>query len=325
LTLIPLSARIGEGPHPVLGVGILCALIVCGELVGVIARKQAARSGSRIPMMRGFLMGVLILSGLMAVTTPSSNTPADPAGATPPGWHVVRIPPFITDPGRWLYMRDHMPAGHTVLLGENVFDAEDPPALDLWCRTVRERNLVLYVGVREPGRDPRRSAVWRLDSGSCAAQQRSSGHTPTFPAVVRARLGVPGHTGTWGLMPSDAPDPSPDPSPASPSRPHPDAFRLSHSNVLICLEAFLPWAWITGPLAHLWNGSPAPSPEQPIFILSNDRAFGPGRPAVQILRRKVAMAVARLTARSGYPPRPVLHAETGSSFIAFDAPPAEGQ
>ena len=192
-----------------------------------------------------------------------------------PVWIEAPAPRTVTERTGWIAIRDNLNPGTTAVLGENVFAAGDTEALRFWCRAVKARELTLYIGVAEPMGAASRGAVWRLDAHSC--------ERPVRPEVVyRARLGIPGVTGTWGPMP---PIERTDPLMA---------------DVLICLEAFLPRAWVP-----LLQGSAATG--QPVVILSNDTAFAPI--PVHVLRRKAAGAMAGLAGR------PVVHAETTRTVL----------
>ncbi len=199
-----------------------------------------------------------------------------PPVPTPPGWRQIPVPATLTERARWIALRDSLPTGGTAILGENVFGAADGDAVAFWCRAAEDRTII--AGVAVDGGGIRRGEVWRFDRRSCARPGRR------HDVVARARLGIPGLTGRWTPMPAatDADPPL---------------------TVLVCLEAFLPWAW----------ASAGPGGGGPVAVLSNDTAFG-GLP-VHVLRRKAARAMAGLDGR------PVLFAETGRSAIV--APPPE--
>ena len=219
-------------------------------------------------------------------------------------WRALPEPLAITERGRWIALRNQLPTGATLILGENVFAQDDTEALAFWCQAASTRGLTLYIGVEEPYRSNTRSAVWRLDPDSC----NTVGRPPSRFGVHHARLGIPHLTGTWGVMrASRAQSQSAAPAPGI--------------DWLICVEAFLPWAWASllldtapDPAAH------DPTAPPPIIILSNDQAFRPlpalGPPPVHILRRKSARAMAALSGRR------ILFAETGRTFLIHT--PEEG-
>ena len=210
------------------------------------------------------------------------------------GWREVPEPAALTKRARWLALRADLPEGTVAILGENIFAAEDTEARAFWCHTARTRNLTLYTGVAEPYGPAERSAVWRVDPDSCAAQAGP----PVPPAIHRAGLGIPYLTGGWGPMRT-----------GQVTAPGPD------TDWLICLEAFLPWAWA---------GLLADNTPRTVIVLSNDTAFRPlpylppmpalGHPPVHVLRRKAATAMAGLTGR------PVRFAETGRTLLLNPAP-----
>ena len=215
------------------------------------------------------------------------------------GWRALAEPQAITERGRWLALRATLPDGATVILGENVFMAHDTEARAFWCRTVRAGAFTLYSGVAERYGAATRGAVWKLDADSCARGPRPA-HSP---AVHRATVGIPHLTGGWGPMQRGTVAGT-----GGGTHPGPDV------DWLICLEAFLPWAW-----AGLLAG---PSPEQdtprPVIVLANDTAFRSlpalkGPPPVHVLRRKAALAMAGLAGRD------VLFAETGRTLLLRDA------
>ena len=211
-------------------------------------------------------------------------------------WRETPEPTAITERGRWIALREQLPEGTVAILGENLFNAKNDEARAFWCHAVTTRNLTLYLGVAEPYGAVARSAVWKLDAETCAKP-------PVLrktPAIHRAGLGIPYLTGTWGPMRNT-------PVPASGAG--------EEADWLICLEAFLPWAW-AGLLMDTSQDHTAP---RPVIVLSNDGAFRPlpylppmpalGHPPVHELRRKAATAMARLTGR------PVYFAETGRTLL----------
>ena len=206
-----------------------------------------------------------------------------------PGWTELAVPATITRRARWIAVRDMLPDHSTAILGENVFTWDDTEARAFWCRAATSRNLTLFTGVSESYGTAARGAVWRLDAESCSSIPN------TTPAVHRARFGIPGLTGTWGPMET-----------ATGTRADPGF------DWLICLEAFLPWAW-TGILT---DPTPAHEETHPVFVLSNDTSFRPlpalGTPPVHSPRRKVGAAMAGLAGRS------VQFAETGRTILLKD-------
>lgn len=192
-----------------------------------------------------------------------------------PVWVEERVPVALTERTRWIALRDSLDPGAVAVLGENVFEAGDVEALRFWCRAAETRDLTLYIGVAEPFGPATRGAVWRIDRETCQDRTRS-------PAVYRAQYGIPGVTGTWARMPAFHDDNAPT------------------GDVLICLEAFLPWSWVP-----LLQGTAAS--RGPIVVLSNDAASWPI--PVHVLRRKAAGAMAELAGR------PVHHAETGQTVL----------
>ena len=212
------------------------------------------------------------------------------------GWREISEPAAITERGRWIALREQLPEGATILLGENLFAAEDSEARAFWCRAVETRRLTLYAGVAEPYGDTRRGALWRLDAQSCTTPKPH----PATLALHRATFGIPRLTGTWGVMRP------------TPTRASGDA---NVADWLICLEAFLPWAWA----GLLTDTGPDRRVPRPVIVLSNDTAFrplpslplmpAPGPPPVHVLRRKAATAMAGLTGRD------VLFAETARTLL----------
>ncbi len=192
--------------------------------------------------------------------------------AGPSAWAGFPEPPGVTGRGRWIAIRDFLPEGAAAVLGEAVFRAEDRAALDFWCRAAEARDLTLFVGVTETWNGTDRGAVWRLDPESCA---------PGGDRVVAARawLGIPGVSGDWLPMP-DA------------------AIGAAGPDVLVCLEAFLPWSWARLALAGT---------ARDVVVISNDGAFG--TLPVPVLRRKAAGAMAGLLGLG------IAHAETGRTLL----------
>lgn len=245
--------------------------------LGCAAAAEYRRDWARA----GGVIGLGIMGSLSLLGSQSSN-----------GYFLQDAPVWVEEPAlialtertRWIALRDSLDPGEVAILGENVFEAADAEALGFWCRAVETRDLTLYIGVAEPFGSASRSAVWRLDPDTCRDRTRS-------PAVYRAQFGIPGVTGTWGAMPPF------------------EGTDALMGDVLICLEAFLPWAW--APL--LWSED---RPFRPVVILSNDTAFGPI--PVHGLRRKSAQAMANLVGR------PVYHAETSRTHLVKVDPPKWG-
>ena len=302
--LLPLTAMLGALPDPIF-VMIMCVLgTAIIEMSGVLWSWW----------MRSLLLSLTVTAPVSAAIL--SDTPPTPSQQDiaprhhPPGaWTEHPMPLGITERGRWLLLRDQLPEGSTVILGENVFDRDHADALSFWCRTVSQRQLTLFVGVSVPWQTIQRSAVWKLTAETCRDDVSRNAVIDRHDAqVLSATFGIPGLTGTWGPMPVTP-------------RSHPSRF-MRPETVLICLEAFLPWAWLNGPLAFFWDGSPPPPSDQPIIILSNDHAFGPYADSVRTLRRKVAASLALYTATPQSPARLVLHAETDRSLILLTRHPS---
>ena len=278
--LLPLSGALAGLPGPALwsAVGLLAALLLMTALDAWPAATPWYRAAAP-----GLLIGLAVLwpptGPLRAALTPSVTSPR-PAPAERAVWQSHPVPQTVTERARWLRMRDAMPQGATVVLGENVFRAEDREARAFWCAAATARDLTLYIGLSAPEHGHRRSLIRRLDPETCRQG------APAAPAIYKARYGIPGLTGTWGPMagPMAAPEISAD--------------------WLICLEAFLPWAW-----AAVLTGDAGSRASQPLLILSNDSAFGPAGGAMATLRRKAAATLARLARR------PVYHAETGRTYL----------
>ena len=218
------------------------------------------------------VIGLAIMGSLSLLSAQSSNRFFLQDA---PVWVEKRAPVALTEWTRWIALRDSLEPGAVAVLGENVFEAGNVLALRFWCRAAETRNLTLYIGVAEPFGRATRGAVWRIDQDTCQDRTRSL-------AVYRAQYGIPEVTGTWGRMPAF----------------HDDG--AAPGDVLICLEAFLPWSWV--PL--LWREA---TPSKPVVVLSNDTAFG--SIPVHVLRRKSAQAMADLVSR------PMHHAETGQTML----------
>ena len=241
------------------------------------------------------------LLALLAAVAAVNGAGQGPGRVPPSAWAEVPEPPGLTATGRRLAILDVLPDGGAAVLGEAVFRADDMAALAAWCRAAEARDLTLFVGVTEtldgslPGAtgwfdETDRGAVWQLDREGCAP-----GRAPTV--VARAWLGIPGVTGDWVGMPGRHGDwmhelgedgewlrgPWEDDSWTAPE-------------FLVCLEGFLPWAW-------LWL-SPGGGD---VVVISNDGAFG--ALPVHVLRRKAAGAMASLLKRG------IAHAETGRTVL----------
>ena len=314
--LLPLADALGGLPYPGLW-GL--------ALLAVLAALETGAPGG--PGLRAALLGLaLVPIPVWQWASPADEAPTGnqtTAGAlsetmdATSGWREMPVPEAITERGRWLLLRERLPEGAAIVLGENVFGAEDTEALAFWCRAAANRNLTLLAGVAEPYGDTRRGAVWRLSRETCAPGRRVGNM-----AIHRAAFGIPHLTGTWsGMTGSYGGTASPAPGIAGPWR-RPPAFRGTDpreeplpiaaaprdplpppQDWLICLEAFLPWAW--GDLLFVGPRTA----DTPILVLSNDRAFGRHADAMATVRRKAARAMAGLTRR------PIYHAETGRTFL----------
>lgn len=287
--LLPLADALAGLPVPALwiAVGLITGLVTGAVLdawPGATLWHRAAAPGLLIALVAlgqsGALSGPAPGSGPQVAATASVAASAERAV-----WQSRSVPQSVTERARWLRMRDAMPQGATVVLGENVFRAEDREARAFWCAAATARALTLYIGLSAPEHGHRRSLIRRLDPETCRQG------APAAPAIYKARYGIPGLTGTWGPMagPMAAPERSVD--------------------WLICLEAFLPWAW-----AAVLTGAVDSRAGQPLLILSNDSAFGPAGGAMAALRRKAAATLGRLARR------PVYHAETGRTYLIKPTP-----
>ncbi len=272
----------------------LAALLPGAGFAGLIVTALAltGAEATRSPRVR-----TVLSSGIAATLAAWNILPAVPSGEVTPLWREIPEPVMVTERARWIALRESLPAGGTASLGENIFRAEDADARAFWCRAARDRSLTLLIGVSEPYEGARRSTLWRLDPETCARFGDDA-------VLYRARFGIPGLTGTWARMPGERHPPSHDPG----------------FDVLICLEAFLPWAW-----AALSGDA---EPARPVVVLSNDGAFGPvfgpefgpvfravpGPLPVPVLRRKAARAMAGLSGRQ------VHHAETGRTALLLSTP-----
>jgi len=302
--LLALADALGGVAHPLaLGAAVL-ATCACLEL-GPRFLRAVAR-----PSVRAAVLGIVLVP--LALSMPASSGAANLAGPEPEAeWRERAVPRAFSEHGSRLLLRAQLPRGGTVVLGENVFEAEDAGARAFWCAAVIDRDVTLFAGVSEPYGTVRRGAIWRLDRDGCA-----NGAHPT--PVHRARFGIPGLTGTWGPMASDVEN-----GPRVAGEPGTEHW-------LICLEAFLPRAWLRGVpdrgAVHRpsWLSGPAnmgvADNVAPVLVLSNDGAFGRHADAASRLRRKIAGAMAGVMARGpDGRPRPVLHAETGRTVLILTA------
>ena len=210
-------------------------------------------------------------------------------------WREIAEPPAITEHGRWIALRDRLPQGSNVIMGENFFAATDDAAIAFWCDAARTRDLGLWIGVRVDQDQIRRGAVMRFDPQTCALPD------PMPQIVHAAQRGIPAITGTWGNMaPLQAmAEGSYTPTGDASGGPDGDAPAPAW---LICYEAFLAWSFV--PVLAQVPQAPASAP---IIVLSNDGAFG--SLPVSRLRRKVTRAMAGLGGRT------VLHADTGRTIL----------
>lgn len=220
-----------------------------------------------LPGYRGQAL-VAVLAVLVAVNAVEWKPGRQPASR----WAEVPEPVAATETGRRLAIREILPEGGAAILGEAVFREDDWSARAAWCRIASERDVTLFVGVTESLDGTNRGAVWRLDRETCAP-----GAAPDIAA--RAWLGIPGVTGTWFPMPG--------------------AYGGgAGSGFLVCLEGFLPWAWVR---------LSSEGRVRDVVVISNDGAFG--SLPVHVLRRKAAGAMATLFKRG------VAHAETGRTLL----------
>ena len=282
VTLIPVFPA-----SPILPLAALLPGFSLPGLFGVIT-GLAVIEAMRHHRRRQYIL-LLLTTGLVLWTMGHALIRGHLAVDKHPGWTELSVPDTITKRARWIAVRDLLPDGSTAILGENLFAREDTEARAFWCRAATDRNLTLYPGVGEPHGSATRSAVWRLDARTCSLIPDGA------PAVHRATFGIPDLTGSWGPMGSGT-------------------GRLAEPgfNWLICVEAFLPWAW-AGVLTD--TGAPDAA-TRPVFVLSNDTSFRPlpvlGTPPIQSLRRKAGTAMAGLAGR------PVLFAETDRTLLLQD-------
>ena len=247
----------------------------------------------------------LIMAGAGGLSAPfDASFAASRAQAPPTAWQSVPVPLTVTERTRWIVLRDSIAHGSRVVMGENIFHASDREAAAFWCDAARTRDLTLWIGVYADDGMPRRGEIWRFDRDTCAGPQ------PHPQPVYAARFGVPGITGTWGPM-------------------EPVAGGNAGPHWFICLEAFLPVAWLMLPATANPSYRPAvpsgasyrpavpsgasyrpavPSgQDRPVIVLANDTPVD--ALPVAILRRKVARAMGGLHGRI------VLFAETGHSIL----------
>ena len=261
---------------PGYGIGALCIVALALAWVELL------------PGYRGQAL-VAVLAALVAVNAVEWKPGRQPASQ----WAEVPEPAAATETGRRLAIREILPEGGAAILGEAVFRDDDAAARAAWCRIAVERDLTLFAGVTETLGGTDRGAVWRLDRETCAP-----GAVPAIAA--RAWLGIPGVTG--GFLPMPGTDVGVDLVPGEDGQwqrvPAYDRTGTGSPEFLVCLEAFLPWAW-----ARLASEGRA----RDVVVVSNDGAFG--ALPVHVLRRKAAGAMASLTKRG------VAHAETGRTVL----------
>ncbi|WP_170565637.1 hypothetical protein [Ruegeria atlantica] len=289
LTLIPVFPA-----SPLLPLATLLPGLGLPGLFGTLTGLALIEATRKVQWRRNLLM--VLIACLGAWATGHALIRENPAQHPRSDWREIPAPVAVTERGRWLAIREQMPDSATVVLGENVFAAKDSEARAFWCHAATSRNLILYLGVAEPYGDVTRGAVWRLDTKTCAKPPIAL----TEPVIHHAALGIPHLTGTWGPMRS---------TPTLPQGSGED------TDWLICLEAFLPWAWG----AVLTDTESRRRTPRPVIVLSNDTAFRPlpdlpplpppGTPPVHELRRKAAIAMAGLAGRN------VLFAETGRTIL----------
>ena len=301
--LLVLVALVQTLPYPLIGFGVVLLFALGIELRWLYRRSYppAPSSSGHDRTMRPIYRVIMTAVGafiLLLSILKAQIAELQPLRVQPAGWFTVEQPLAITDYGSRLKLRDAIRErtypNSLVILGETMMAAADTEAVAFWCEIVAANDITLLIGVSAGDR----STLWRLTAETCAQRR-------TTPMVfLQARLGVPSHTG-----------------PFWPAALYPDAPLTAHfgpgdpvtgRDVLLCIEAFLPWAWIKGPWRHALTSQRAP-----VVIVSNDRAFGRWAPAVRELRRKVARAMASLVLSHRRPPL-VLHAETDHSFLIFD-------
>ena len=273
---------------PAVGVPALLIVALCLACIELLPRHRGK--------------ALLALVGVLAAV---NGAGWEPGRAPPSAWAEVPEPPGLTDNGRRLAILDVLPDGGAAVLGEAVFRADDMAALAAWCRAAEARDLTLFVGVTEtldgslPGAtgwfdETDRGAVWQLDREGCAP-----GGSPTV--VARAWLGIPGVTGDFVAMPGRYGDWIPALLKNGEWLRGPwEDDTWTAPEFLVCLEGFLPWAWLS-----LWLSlSPGGGD---VVVISNDEAFG--KIPVHVLRRKATGAMASLLKRG------IAHAETGRTVL----------
>ena len=185
--------------------------------------------------------------------------------------------PAITRRAEWTAMLDQAEHGDTLILGENIFGADDWAARSWWCRELAERDVSAWIGVLGEGDV---AEVWRFDDATC----------PEGTPVYRSRTGVPLVTETWWRA----------------TAPVPVSGELAEAPAphwLICFEAFSLRRWVDLGLEVNGTGAKARS----VVILSNDRWTKPF--PVPALRRKVSKQFERLLGVD------VVHADTGQTVL----------
>lgn len=304
--LLVLAAATQSLPYPVFGfLGLLVVAFVL-EIRG-IGRQQLGdpRVGPASSHPRKVIIVVFMALGVGVAQMAESRSSS--LGEVPTGWQTVKQPPAITEHGTRWRLRDAIHnatrPGSLVILGENILDADDAPVLAFWCELATSADITMLIGVREP----QRSTLWRFDANSCAASAYED------RVFLRSRLGVPGHTGSW--FPAESYPKAPLYAPPA------GTFSVTGRDVLLCLEAFLPSAWLDGPWRSEQSQQAGAEFRPVVLVLSNDRAFGAWADNIRQLRRKAARALASLAVSQSAPV--VLHAETDHSFIIYSPPSAE--
>ncbi|EEE35408.1 hypothetical protein RKLH11_4084 [Rhodobacteraceae bacterium KLH11] len=117
----------------------------------------------------------------------------------------------VTEYGYNDALERQMRSGHSYITGENLIRSDDAGAVAQWCRSVRARNITVYLGVQDA--ETGQGQVWEFSDKTC----------PAPDITYAARTGIPGLTGGVWLM--DGPQSS-----------HAPAF-------LACFEAFSLWRW----------------------------------------------------------------------------------
>lgn len=160
----------------------------------------------------------------------------------------------ITRTGRWDAIASRIPDRSTAILGENIFKHSERDGWSYWCRTAKQKDATLYIGVQGQNAV---GEVWKFSDTTC----------PTPERVYQAQIGVPGITGAWAPNVADW---------QTWSQPNPDP------QWLICFEAFslLRWAGVG------FSGA------SHAIIISNDKWTEPL--PVGLLRRKVGREFEKL-------------------------------